>query len=204
MTKYEKLKITLRYWLLGMAQSNPDYVKCVEALEFACNIHTGVRKDGKTPEFEHQLVITHYMRTLINNLLFPAETICASLLHDVCEDYDISYDEIERRFGKKVRDAVERLTKVYRGVNKSAENYFNEISQCPIASIVKGGDRIHNFQSMVGVFTKEKQESYIKEAEDNIIPALKIARRSFPSQEMAYENIKLMMRSQIELIKHSL
>jgi len=204
MSKYEKLKITLRYWLLGISQVNPEYNKCIEALEFASNIHNGKRKDGVTPEFEHQLIIAHYLRTLINNLMFPSETICVCLLHDVCEDYDVSYDEIERRFGKVVRDGVERLTKIYKGVKKSDEEYFNGISECPIASVGKGGDRIHNLQSMVGVFTKEKQEKYILEAETHIIPALKKARRMYPKQEMVYENIKLMMLSQIQLIKNQL
>ena len=100
MTNYEKLKITLRYWLLGMSQSNPDYIKCVEALEFASKFHTGLRKDGITPEFEHQLIITHYIRTLISNLEFPVETICASLLHDTSEDYNVSFEEIRDKFGQ--------------------------------------------------------------------------------------------------------
>lgn len=201
MTNYEKLNVSLRYWLLGMSQSNLDYLKCVEALEFASKFHTGLRKDGVTKEFEHQLVITHYIRSLINNLQYPSETICVSLLHDVPEDYDVSFDEISNKFGPIVSNSVEKLTKFYRGNKKSNEVYFNGIANDPIASIGKGGDRIHNLQSMVGVFTKEKQVSYIQEAEDWILPALKIARRNFPKQELAYENIKLMMKSQIELIK---
>ncbi len=200
MNKYEKLKITLRYWLLGMSQSNPDYLKCVEALEFASKFHTGLRKDGVTHEFEHQLVITHYVRSLINNLMYPVETICTSLLHDVPEDYDVSFEEITDKFGNMVSNSVEKLTKFHRGNKKTNEVYFDGISKDPIASICKGGDRIHNLQSMIGVFSKEKRDSYIKEAEDWIIPSLKKARRNFPQQELAYENIKLMMKSQIELI----
>lgn len=203
MNKYDKMKISLRYWLLGMAQSNPDYLKCVEALEFASKFHTGKRKDGVTNEFEHQLTITHYIRSLINNLEYPSETICVSLLHDVPEDYDVSFDELTQKFGPIVSGSTEKLTKFYRGVKKTNEVYFSGIASDPIASIGKGGDRIHNLQSMVGVFTKTKQEEYVKEAEDWILPSLKEARRLFPKQELAYENIKLMMKSQIELIKYT-
>lgn len=203
MNRYDKMKISLRYWLLGMAQSNPDYLKCVEALEFASKFHTGKRKDGVTNEFEHQLTITHYIRSLINNLEYPSETICVSLLHDVPEDYGVSFDELTQKFGPIVSCSTEKLTKFYRGVKKTNEVYFNGIATDPIASIGKGGDRIHNLQSMVGVFNKSKQEEYVKEAEDWILPALKEARRLFPKQELAYENIKLMMKSQIELIKYS-
>lgn len=201
MDRYEKMKISLRYWLLGMAQSDNRYMKCVEALEFASGFHTGLRKDGVTKEFEHQLTITHYLRSLINNLIYPSETICVSLLHDVPEDYSVSFDELTQKFGPIVSNSTEKLTKFYRGTKKTNEVYFNGIANDPIASIGKGGDRIHNLQSMVGVFTKPKQIEYVKEAEDWILPALKQARRNYPAQELAYENIKLMMKSQIELIK---
>lgn len=203
MNRYDKMKISLRYWLLGMSQSNPDYLKCVEALEFASKFHIGKRRDGVTNEFEHQLTITHYIRSLINNLEYPSETICVSLLHDVPEDYGVSFDELTQKFGPIVSSSTEKLTKFYRGVKKTNEVYFNGIASDAIASIGKGGDRIHNLQSMVGVFTKTKQEEYVKEAEDWILPALKEARRLFPKQELAYENIKLMMKSQIELIKYT-
>lgn len=201
--KFDKLNVSLRYWLLGMAQSNPDYYKCVDALEFAASFHTGLRKDGVTKEFEHQLTITHYIRTLTTQLIYPSETICVALLHDVCEDYDVSFDEIEKLFGDIVCNSTERMTKVHRGIKKTNEEYFKGIAEDPIASIDKGGDRVHNLQSMVGVFTEEKQKGYVEEAEQWILPAIKKARRSFPKQELAYENIKLMMKSQIELIKHT-
>lgn len=201
MTKHDKLKISLRYWLLGMAQSNPDYMKCVDALEFAASFHTGKRKDGVTPEFEHQLVIAHYIRTLTNNLEFPWEAICVSLLHDVSEDYDVSFDELTNRYGQRVSNSTEKMTKTFRGSKKTNEVYFDGIAHDVNASVCKGGDRIHNLQSMIGAFTKEKQVSYIEEAEVHIIPAIKIARRIFPKQELAYENIKLVMGSQIQLIK---
>lgn len=198
-----KLSISLRYWLLGIAQSNKEYYRCVDALEYAASFHKGVRKDGETPEFQHQLTIAHYLRTLLPSLDHPADTICAALLHDVPEDYHIGFEEITERYGANVATAVELLTKVHRGNKKSNEEYFSGLAKNPIASIVKGADRIHNLQSMPGVFTKEKQQSYIEEAETWIIPALKTARRKFPTQELAYENIKLVMLSQIQLIKIS-
>lgn len=201
MNRYDKLKISLRYWLLGMSQSNPDYLKCVDALEYAAKIHTGTRKDGVTPEFEHQLVITHYLRTLINTFEYPVETICASLLHDIPEDYDVGFDEITSLFGITISVATEKLTKFHRGHKKTNEEYFEGISNNPISSLVKGGDRIHNLQSMIGVFSKEKQEQYIIEAEQWILPAIKKARKQFSKQEPAYQNIKLLMESQIQLIK---
>ncbi len=199
--KFTKLQVSLRYWLLGMAQSNPEYYKCIEAMEFAASFHQGKRKDGVTPEFEHQLTIAHYIRTIKDSLLYPSETISTVFLHDVPEDYDISISEIQSRFGERVAQATWKLTKVLRGEKKNEDVYFDEMFSDPIASIGKGGDRIHNLQSMIGVFTIEKQKAYVLEAEERIIPMLKKARRLFPQQELAYENIKIVMNSQIQLIK---
>lgn len=202
MTSFEKKRISLRYWLLGMANANPEYNKVLKAMEFAALYHKGTRKDLVTPEFEHQLTIAHYIRTLSANLMFPVESLCVAFLHDVCEDYDVPYSQIELEFGIMIAKAVETMTKVYAGRKKSNEEYFEGIAACPIASINKGGDRIHNLQSMPGVFNLGKQKEYIDEAETHIIPAIKIARRNFPQQELAYENIKLMMTSQIQLLNH--
>lgn len=204
MTSFEKKKISIRYWLLVMASTNPLYFKCLDAMELAMKFHVNIRKDGFTPEFDHQLTIVHYVRTLVPSLTYPVETICTVFLHDLREDYNISNNEIEEKFGALIANAVERMTKTFRGAKKSNTDYFKSISECEIASIAKGGDRIHNFQSMPTVFTSIKQQEYIQEAEEWIIPALKISRRLFPKQELAYENIKLMLRSQIELINHSL
>ena len=204
MGKFEKMKIALHYWLLGMSEYDKNYLKCVEAMEFAASYHTGRRKDKTTAEFEHQITIAMYIRSISSLLINPWVTICVCLLHDVCEDYDVPYEEIAKRFGSEVAKSVEAMTKVHKGVRKSVSSYFDGIANDIHASVAKGGDRIHNLQSMSGVFTPEKQHEYIDEAVTHILPAIKKARRLFPGQEKAYENIKLLMESQIQLIKFSL
>jgi hypothetical protein len=54
---------------------------------------------------------------------------------------------------------------------------------------------------MLNVFSLTKQKYYIEETETLILPMLKQARRRFPDQEPAYQNIKLILNSQIELIR---
>ena len=188
--------ITLRYWLLGR-----DYHVALAALEFAAKFHTGLRKNGHTPEFDHQVTIALYIRTLVDLLNFPEETLAAVFLHDVCEDHDVGFDEIETQFNRHIRDAVICLTKIHRGVKVPSEIYFSKIAKDQIASIVKGADRMHNMQTMSNVFSDDKQLSYIQETFDFILPMLKEARRAFTKQEPVYENIKLVLLTQIELIK---
>lgn len=192
---YEKNIIALRYWLQGK-----KYFKALEALELGLSIHTGVRKDGKTREFEHMVVQALYAKTAIDNLLYPEETLIVILLHDSVEDYDwVTYDMLEDKFGSFVADAIFRMSKKISGIKKSDEQYFDEISKCPICSFAKPVDRFHNLSSMDGVFSLEKQIEYIAEAEERIIPLAKAGRRKFPSQEPAYENIKLVLNQIIAL-----
>lgn len=202
MDKFSKLNISMRYWLLGMAQHDESFLKAIAAFDYAAGFHTGKRKDGVTPEFYHQLCIGHYLRTLHHGLDRPAETLTAAALHDVREDYFVPHEEIEALFGANVAKAVEALTKINPdNTKKDTQAYFDAIAACPIASVVKGADRIHNLQSMLGVFSAKKQAEYLEESQTYFLPMVKKARRQFYSQEPVYENIKLMLDSQIQLFK---
>jgi (p)ppGpp synthase/HD superfamily hydrolase len=192
MTDYEKKRISLRYFLLGAG-----YYKAADAMEYAGSVHTGFRKDGITPEFAHQIEIAHYMRTLLPSLMYPEDTLAAILLHDTTEDYNIPHALIADRFGERVGQAVYLLDKN----GKTPEAYYSGNARDPIASVAKGGDRIHNVQTMVNVFTIEKQHRYLREIDDHFLPMLKAARRLFPQQEAAYENIKHVLTTQTELIE---
>ena len=201
MSKFEKKLLTLRQQLIGAR-----YHHALAALEFAIRFHTGTRKDGITPEFQHQVEIALFALTL-PDLMYREEVIATILLHDVREDYDITDREIrdlffhDPEFAERVSRAVENMTKVFRGTKKDEKDLFEAMSQDPIASIAKGCDRMHNLQTMVGVFKTEKQKSYIQEVYDLFLPMLKKARRLFPHQVNAYENIKHILTSQIELIE---
>jgi (p)ppGpp synthase/HD superfamily hydrolase len=197
MNKFDKMRIAMRYWLHGRGYHN-----AVRAMEFAYKYHTGTRKDGITPEFHHQVSIASYLRTL--QLKYQEEALATAFLHDIIEDHKVDLKVISAEFGEDIAKAVKLLTKKNIGEAPDTETYFDNMSNCPIASLVKGGDRIHNFQTMIDIFTPEKKQEYIDECENHILPMLKEARRKFPEQEPAYENIKLVLMSQIELINVSL
>jgi (p)ppGpp synthase/HD superfamily hydrolase len=201
MNTFQKKLLTLRQQLIGAR-----YHHALAALEFAHRYHTGLRKDGVTPEFQHQIEIALFALTL-PDLMYRQEVIATILLHDVREDYGVTSDEIRNlffedpEFAERVVRAVENMTKEFRGVKKDEAVLFEAMSQDPIASIAKGCDRIHNVSSMLGVFTVEKQKIYIQEVVDLFLPMLKRARRLFPHQVNAYENIKHILKSQIQLIE---
>jgi len=190
---YEKMKIALRYWLMGRG-----YYKAAEAMAFAEKFHNGTRKDGQH-EFSHQVSQANLARTLVHHFNFKEEVFIVIFLHDICEDKGISYEEINQRFGEKVTKAVRLMTKVYQGVKVPNEQYYPSMAYCEIASVCKGFDRVHNLMSMLNGFKPEKRMSYIQETKDFTIPMLKLARRNFPHQEGVYENIKFIMTNQIQL-----
>lgn len=193
---FKKLSISLRYWLLGKG-----YIRAVKAMDYAAKYHTGMRKDGVTPEFQHQVSQAQLFRSVHHTALHPEDTFICIFMHDVVEDYDVSRVEICQRFGELAADATWKMTKVYRDTKKTVLVYFTELGECPIASVNKALDRIHNHLSMDGVFSIEKQKEYIRETEDEILPMIKIARRNFPEQDGIYENLKFILMQQISLYK---
>lgn len=191
--------IHLRGFLCGRG-----YFKAAEAMDYAASFHTGVRKDGTTPEFAHQVSIVSYLCTLLPHLRYPEETLAVGFLHDVIEDYEVTASDIESQFGNQVATSTVAMSKVYLGVKRSPESVAQAQAADPIASLVKGADRINNQQTMPGVFSQEKILAYLDETRALILPMLKLARRRFPDQELAYQNVRTLLLSQVELLEAAL
>ena len=86
------------------------------------------------------------------------------------------------------------------GKDRPLEVYFPAMVASPLASLAKGIDRMHNFQSMIDTFTLEKQERYISETRQHILPMMKAARKRYTQQEPAYQNVKHVLLTQMDLI----
>jgi (p)ppGpp synthase/HD superfamily hydrolase len=194
------------------------------ALELVYEKHNGLRKDGKTPEWFHQLSILMYLMTMEASfkdhridtgrqgswegiptrisLRFDWALYKAALLHDIHEDYGYPLPTIAERFSPEVARSVELLSKkTPGGPKKATADYYQDMAADPFASIVKGADRIHNIQTMPGVFKPEKMTAYLQETEEHVLPMLKKARKNFPQRRPVYENIKHVLVSQSALIR---
>ena len=195
LARYQKVSITLKSYLKGKG-----YNKALEAFKFGEERHPGFRKDGITPNFQHQIEICLFLITL-KEVSDEETVLIAALLHDVREDANVEHDEIESKFGKKAADAVEKLTKEFKGSKKSMTEYFSKISNCPISSLVKLADRIHNFSSMTGVFTIAKQEHYVFEVKEYFFPLIKTARNNFPHQHMSYHAMGTFLKNMCRTVE---
>ena len=197
MTSYKKTKIAIHYRMLGAKM-----YKAIKAMNFAIEYHNGKRKDG-SPEFSHQVFIANFAMTLpINNDKFMETLLCAIFLHDICEDYDVSFSDIEEKFGSEVSTIVKCLTKVINGNKLDEATYTNNISLNPVAMLAKGCDRLHNISTMWSTFTIEKQMSYTDETINYILPLLKYGRKNYPEYELCFENIKQSINGRLEIIQY--
>lgn len=206
-TEYKKQIATMRSWMDGKS-----FHLALKAFEFAQKYHKGIRKDGVSPEFSHQMFIANYAMSILPGLMFKEETLAAIFLHDICEDYDVSIEQIEDMFGKDIAEAVRLLTKKTPGKaipsaekEERARIYYEQLATNPIASIAKGLDRAHNILTMKSAgWTINKQKEYLEEAINLALPMLKTARRTFTEQRLAYENVKTLILIQAQHIKFSL
>lgn len=195
---YTKQKIAIRAWMEGRG-----FHVAIKAMNFAEKYHNGTRKDGQL-EFSHQVSQACYARTMERYMLHPEAVLACIFLHDTVEDYNVSYETLVELFGLQIADAVIKMSKVIKGVKIPVETYFTTLATCPIASLSKGFDRVHNLLTMVGGFKPEKQSEYLDETLGDIVPMLKEARRTHTSQEPIYENIKFVMTNQVILYKEML
>jgi len=158
------------------------------ALEYAQVFHSGLRKDGVTPEFDHQVSIVRFMLKLVPHLKHPDETLAVGFLHDVSEDYKVPFGDLSAKFGQRVGRGVNLVTKKFDKVHRREDKLFQLMARDPIASIAKGCDRVHN-QSTMKPFTPSKKNSYLDFTDDMIIPMLLEAQKNFPQQSPAYDMI---------------
>ena len=78
-----------------------------EAIAFAVKAHDGMRrKKSEAPYILHPMEAAVIVGTMTDD----QNLIAAAALHDVVEDADITIEEIEERFGRRVRELVEAET----------------------------------------------------------------------------------------------
>ena len=78
-----------------------------EAIAFAVKAHDGMRrKKSDAPYILHPMEAA----VIVGTMTCDQNVISAAVLHDVVEDADIDIEEIEEKFGKRVRELVQSET----------------------------------------------------------------------------------------------
>ncbi|MBD3748236.1 MAG: bifunctional (p)ppGpp synthetase/guanosine-3',5'-bis(diphosphate) 3'-pyrophosphohydrolase [Sphingobacteriales bacterium] len=122
------------------------------AFDMAVESHKDMRRKSGEPYIYHPIAVAQIAAEEIG--LGTTSIVCA-LLHDVVEDTEITLEDIEREFGKKVAKIIDGLTKIS-GVfdaNSSiqAENFRKmllTLADDVRVILIKLADRLHNMRTM--------------------------------------------------------
>ena len=140
--------------------SDKDVKKINEAYKFAEKCHSGQLRKTGDPYIIHPVFTAIYL----SNMKMDWETISAALLHDVIEDCGVTFEEIEKLFGRDVAGLVDGVTKLPTLKISSKNTNFstnNEISRAATIRkllistsedarviLIKLADRLHNMETL--------------------------------------------------------
>lgn len=129
-----------------------------EYIEFIKYKHNGQTRKQGTPYYLHPVEVCNILKE--NG--FSEEYQITGLFHDLLEDTDTTYEEIEKISSKDIAEAVRLVTKE-KGYKMN--NYIDRISKNDMAKMVKLADRLHNLME-TNLASKEFQAKYIQETEE--------------------------------------
>ncbi len=148
---------------------NEDFQKLEKAYHYANGFHDGqLRKDG-TPYVTHPLAVAKIMAELGMDM----DSIIASILHDVIEDTEATYQDVAREFSVPVADLVEAVTKLSMMHYTSKEEVqmenlrkmFMAMAKDIRVILIKICDRLHNMRTMEYQSPKKQKEKSLETME---------------------------------------
>ncbi len=152
----EKKEIQKRYRALLKAckptMEKGDKRQIRLAFEMSVEAHKNMRRKSGEPYIYHPIAVAQIAAEEIG--LGTTSIVCA-LLHDVVEDTNITLDDIEREFGKKVSNIIDGLTKISGVFDQTssiqAENFRKmllTLADDVRVILIKLADRLHNMRTL--------------------------------------------------------
>jgi (p)ppGpp synthase/HD superfamily hydrolase len=150
-------------------KNNWSQDKYIETFRFAAEKHNGQVFPGTDwPYLVHISMVSMEIIAALNHEpdLNGDLALQVAILHDIIEDTDTTYNELQLKFGQKVADGVLSLTK-----DKSIEKHdqmFDSLRRIKMQSqeiwMVKLADRITNLQPPPSHWNNAKKTKYLKQA----------------------------------------
>ena len=141
--------------------SNEDKLLIRKAFDLAADAHKEQRRKTGEPYIYHPIAVA---KIVANEIGLGAYSIASALLHDVVEDTDYTFADIEQLFGETISKIVNGLTKISRlqkdqNVSIQAENFRKmllTLNDDVRVILIKIADRLHNMQTL-GSMREDKQ-----------------------------------------------
>jgi len=158
--------------LLGLFEGD-ERERVANAINFIEEKHSNQVRASGEPYITHPIEVA----LTLAQMGLDINTVVAGLLHDVLEDTQTTYQELEEKFGKQVASIVQGVTKLgkleFRDIQEQkAENYRKLIlatAKDLRVILVKLADRLHNMKTL-GYLRKDKQLRIAKETLDIYVP----------------------------------
>lgn len=145
-----------------------------DAYQFGSQKHEGQKRKSGEPYFEAHCV---KVAETLAGWHMDLATIIAGLLHDTIEDTDVTFQELENRFGEDIALLVDGVSKIGElelssRREKQAGNFMKmllSVAKDLRVIIIKFADRVHNMQTIEHM-TKLKQRRIAVETRDVFAP----------------------------------
>ena len=148
---YQEFRKLLDAYLASNHRKKVDII--TRAFNFAKQAHKGVRRRSGEPYIMHPIAVA---RIACEEIGLGSTSICAALLHDVVEDTEYTFEDIQNLFGTKIASIVEGLTKIAGGIfgeraSLQAETFKKlllTMSEDIRVILIKISDRLHNMRTL--------------------------------------------------------
>ncbi|MCP3713885.1 MULTISPECIES: bifunctional (p)ppGpp synthetase/guanosine-3',5'-bis(diphosphate) 3'-pyrophosphohydrolase [Paraburkholderia] len=152
----------------------PEEIKEVKAaFHFSDEAHLGQYRQSGEPYITHPVAVAE----ICAGWKLDAQSIMAALLHDVMEDQGVTKAELAERFGAKVAELVDGLSKLdkmeFRNREEAQAENFRKMLLAMARDVrvilVKLADRLHNMRTL-GAVPPEKRRRVARETIDIYAP----------------------------------
>lgn len=165
---YNKLTSTTRNYLKPSEQT-----LLKKAFHFGAQAHIKQFRKSGEPYITHPLAVA----SILSELNFDINTLCAAVLHDTIEDTDVTEKDLTKTFNKTVAYLVQAVTKLdklkFRNLQEAqAESFVKMLfamAEDVRVIIIKLADRLHNMRT-ISAMSESSRKRIARETLDVFAP----------------------------------